>query len=190
MKLTPCLLAVTLMTSNHFRRRSPATARRRQEAARRQGALRRRAQRRVLLAARRHAQEPGDARVPQRRERVHRRRHGAAEAAAGKAVRGDRRPHQAGRQLGAVPRARLLVLLALRDRQGLSGLRAPQGRDGRGRGSAARRQRDGGRQGLLQRRRLGSQPGQQPARVGRGRRRPPPVHDQDQEPRHRRALFG
>ena len=42
--------------------------------------------------------------------------HGAAEAAAGQAVRGDRRPHQAGRQLGAVPRARLLVLHALRDR--------------------------------------------------------------------------
>ena len=65
--------------------------------------------------------------LPQRRERLRRRVHGAAEAAAGQAVRGDRRPHQAGRQLGAVPRARLLVLLALRDRQGLSDLRAPQG---------------------------------------------------------------
>ena len=38
--------------------------------------------------------------------------------------------HQAGRRSGAVPRARLLVLHALRDRQGLSDPRPPQGRDG------------------------------------------------------------
>ena len=115
-------------------------------------------------------------------------RDGAAQAAAGKAVRGDRRPHQAGRQPRAVPRARLLVLHALRNRQGLSDPRAPQGHDGRGRGSAARRQRDGRGQGLLQRRRLGSQPGQQAAGLGRRRRRPPPVHDPHQEPGHRRNL--
>ena len=90
----------------------------------------------------------------QRRERLRRRADGAAAAAAGDAVRGDRRPHQAGRQLGAVPRARLLVLHALRDRPGLSDPRAPQGQHGGAGGSPARRQRDGRGQGLLQRRRL------------------------------------
>ena len=56
------------------------------------------------------------------------------------------------------------------------------------RGGAARRQRDGQGQGLFQRRRLGGQPGQPPAGLGRGRDRPPPVHDPGQEPRHRRGL--
>jgi protease II len=44
-------------------------------------------QRRVLLAARRHPQEPGDARLPEGRERLRRRGAGADQAAAGQALR-------------------------------------------------------------------------------------------------------
>ena len=46
---------------------------------------------------------------------------------------------------------------------------------------------DGRRQGLFQRRRLGSQPGQPAAGLGRGRRRPSPVPAVGQEPDHRRG---
>ena len=59
--------------------------------------------------ARKNARDAG---LPQCRERLRRCRDGAAEAAGEQAVRGDRQPHQAGRQLGAVPRTRLLVLHA------------------------------------------------------------------------------
>ncbi|KAG1377656.1 hypothetical protein G6F59_018158 [Rhizopus arrhizus] len=57
--------------------------------------------------------------------------------------------------------------IPLRDRPGLPDPRAPQGQHGGGRGSPAGRQRDGGRQGLLQRRFDGSEPGQPAAGLGR-----------------------
>src|SRR5690606_38632612 len=138
-----------------LRQRRSAAARRGPQAARGDGAVRRDPRGSVLLAARRHPQGCGDARLPRGGERLRRHGDGAARPAAGDAVRGDRRPDQAGRQLGAVPRARLLVLHPLRDRAGLpdpraAARRAGPLRRGRERRGAARRPRDGARQGLLQ----------------------------------------
>ncbi|KAG1234336.1 hypothetical protein G6F68_018990 [Rhizopus microsporus] len=115
----------------------------------------------------RRPREQGHAGLPAGRECLRRPAAGTAEAAGRHPVQGDRRPHQAGRFQRAGARARLLVLQPLRDRPGLPDPRAPQGQHGGGRGSPAGRQRDGGRQGLLQRRFDGSEPGQPAAGLGR-----------------------
>ena len=193
------------------RRRGPAgrasrdRARCRAQAAPGDRAVRRHPGGRVLLAARRRPQGRGHAGLPRGGECLDRRGDGPAQAAAGHALRRDRRPHQAGRQLGALPRARLVVLLALREGQGLPGACAPPGRPGhrcavdpgrqrarrlRRRTGAARRQRHGRGQGLLQRRRLCRQPGQPDPGVGRRCGRPPPVHDPLPRPGNGQGMAG
>ena len=142
---------------------------------------------RVLLAARRQAREPGDAGVRQGRERLRRRDAGAHQGARNQGVRGDHRPAPAGRFHRAVPHERLLVLPALRNRQGIPDLRAPQGHEGSARGNPARRQRDGEGPRFLRGRRHRDQPGQQAAGLGRRHRRPPAVRGARQESRDARG---
>ena len=103
------------------------------------------------------------------------------------ALRRDRLPHQAGRQLGPVPQERLLVRHALRDRRRI--IRSIERRKGaptrptkmlfdepamaKGHGFFA----------------LGDwavSPDNRLRRLGRGHRRPPPIRAQGQGPRHRR----
>ena len=98
--------------------------------------------RRVLLAARRQARKPGDARLREGRERLRRRHAGAHQGARNQGLQRDHRPPAAGRLHRAVSHERLLVLPPLRDRQGISHLRAPQGHAGRARRNPAERQRD------------------------------------------------
>ena len=111
------------------------------------------------------------------------------EAAAGNAVRRDRRRASSRTTASVpVPRARLLVLHALRDRQGIPHLRAPQGHaDGRARARSCSTSTRWPKARTTSGRRLRGQPGQPAAGLGRRRRRPPPVHHPHQGHRHRRA---
>ena len=130
----------------------------------------RRAHRRVLLAARRHARQSRRDRLPRGRERLQGGDDCAHGGARGEGLRRDRRAHQAGRLDRAVPAARPLVLHALRDRPGISGLRAQGRHAGRARAGHARRQPDGGGPRLLPGGVERDRAGQQPARVHRGSR--------------------
>ena len=113
------------------------------------------------------------------------------QGARGARLRGDRRPHQAGRRVGALPAARLLVLHALRNRQGIPDLRAQGRLAGGARAGDARRERSWPRARVSTR---SAAPRVAPDNqlfayvddtVG-----PPPVHAALQEPGDRRDAAG
>ena len=147
----------------------------------------RRAQRRVLLAARRHAQESRDARLPQGRERLL-----GAMTAPPKALEETLYDEIVGRikqDDSSVPYERgYWYYTRFETGKDYPIYRAPGRHAECARAGPARRQRDGRRQELLPGRRPGDQPGRATARLGRGHRRPPPVHAARQGPRDRRAV--
>ncbi len=119
------------------------------------------------------------------RERLCRRGAGADQAAAGRIVQGDRRPHQAGRFERAVRERGYLLLHALRRRGRI--IRCSRARPAclSARSSHARRAGDGQGPRLLRGRRLDRQPEQPPARLCRSIPSAAPVRAQGQGPRDR-----
>ena len=160
--------------------------------------------RRLRVAAREGL--PRGARLPGRRERLHRGPDRPPRRPAGPDLRGDQGPDAGDRPVGARPPARLLVLRAIlrgpRVRRQLPGPRdgprrldaAPARRGQRARpagaarrGGAAGPQRAGGGPRVLQPRRLQRQPGRDPDRLLDRRRRRRALHRADQGPRQRQA---